>query len=358
MRYTFNPFILAFLYIPSRLYAFLVFLRNLLYERHIFPVHKVERLVISIGNITVGGTGKTPFAAYLCQHFSGMGKRVVIVSRGYRGTKNREVLIVADGKGKILAQPAECGDEPFLLAQLLPDVAVIVSRKRSKAIKEAVSQFDPDLIILDDGFQHRAVSRDADILLIDAMDPFGNYRILPAGILREPIKNIRRASIIVITRVERDEEHITLERIIRKHNPGAAIFTSGHRITEFVRNGLISKDAVLSPSDLAHKKVYAFCGIGNPDVFIHDLENLGAHVAGKRIFRDHHSYSLKDARDIEEDARLCGAEILVTTQKDLVRIPRIENFSLPLYHARISVNVYRMEEFFSTLERFLSRPQH
>ena len=353
MRYSFNIFVILLLFIPSKLYSIIISLRNLFYDRKLFTIYNPERPVISVGNITVGGTGKTPFVSLLCRHFSLQGKKIGVVSRGYGGNKSsNDVLIVSDGKGRIFAGARECGDEPFLLATSLIDVPVLVSKKRSKAIHEALHLFNPDIIVLDDGYQHRAVSRDANILLIDATDPFGNYRLLPSGILREPIQNIKRADIVIITRAEKDEEFITLERIIKIHNGKARIFKSGHVFSELVMS---EGSKTLKPSELSGKKVYAFCAIGNPDVFILDIEKLGAKVVGSRFFRDHHRYSQDDIKSLVDDALSASAEMLVTTHKDIINMGPIGSLQLPLYYARIQAVVHESEQFFAALEEMLAK---
>ncbi len=352
MRQTFNPFILSLLSVPMNLYRFVTFLRNLFYDRHYFAIFRSECPVISVGNITIGGTGKTPFVAYLCRHFLEEGSTIAIASRGYGGKKSSsDVLVVSNGKGQILCSAEECGDEPFLLAHTLQDVPVLISKKRSKAIEKAVQRFDPDIIVLDDGYQHRAVHRDIDILLIDATNPFGNYRLLPSGILREPIRNLSRAHIIVITRAEKEEEFITLKRIIKTHNMNALVFQSSHSLLKFVDE---DSGTTMHPEELSGKKVFAFCAIGNPAIFIMDLEKLGAEIVGRSFFRDHYRYSPADMKKIEKDALNAGAEIIVTTHKDIVNLGKSGSSALPLYYAELQTVIHSSEQFFSILEEMLA----
>jgi len=352
MRYSINPFMMLLFYLPSKLYGLIIGIRNFLYDKNFIGVYTPECTVISVGNLTVGGTGKTPFVIFLSRHFSGKGRKVTIVSRGYGGSKSSsDVLTVSDGKGKVFVGADECGDEPFLLASSLPAVSVLVSKIRAKAIREAQRTFSPDIIILDDGYQHRAVSRTVDILLIDASDPFGNYQLLPSGMLREPIRNIQRADLIIITRAEENEEFITLERIIRTHNRDARIFKSGHSFSELLLPGT---SKTLTPSELKGKKAYAFCAIGNPDIFIMDIERSDADIVGTRFYRDHHRYSSVDLETIERDALSAGAEILLTTQKDVINMASMQSRYLPLYSAQIRTVVHESERFFNELETMLA----
>ncbi len=352
MKKTFNPFILFLLSIPMNLYRFVVFLRNLCYDRNFFTIFRSECPVISVGNITIGGTGKTPFVAYLCRYFLEKGNTIAIVSRGYGGKKSgSDVLIVSDESGRSLCSAQECGDEPFLLARTLEKVPVLISTKRSRAIEKATQLFDPDIVVLDDGYQHRGVHRDIDILLIDATDPFGNYRLLPSGTLREPIQNLKRAHIIVITRAKKGEEFLTLQRIIKTHNMNALVFQSGHSLLRFVEEG---SGTIMLPGELNGKKIFAFCAIGNPDVFTMDLERLGAEIVGHSFFRDHHRYSRDDMKKIKGEAMSAGAQIIVTTHKDIINIGKSGNLRLPLYYAELQTVVHESEQFFSILEEMLA----
>jgi tetraacyldisaccharide 4'-kinase len=331
-----------------------VFLRNFLYDKKILKSYKSDVPLISIGNLTFGGTGKTPLVAYLSEFFQNQGKKVVIVSRGYKGSKSsKKVFIVSDGKGHISGGPGECGDEPFLLATWLPNTPVLISKKRASAVQQAESQFSPDYILLDDGYQHRAVSRDIDILLIDAMDPFGNYRLPPSGILREPIENLCRADIMLINRAEEDEDLLLLRRILRRHNEKALIFQLGNRITKLAR---LATGDTLRPEDISGMNSYLFCAIGNPHGFSLNIEKLGAHVVGYRYFRDHHQYTEEDLQKITDEAKEAGASIILTTQKDSVRIKRHEDSSfLPLYYAKLELALYREEDFLQALKDLLDQ---
>ncbi len=354
LKFASNPLLLLLLNPFSKIYHFIVFLRNFLYDKKILTSYKSDVPLISIGNLTFGGTGKTPLVAYLTKFFQSLGKKVVIVSRGYKGSKSsKNVFLVSDGHGQIFGNPNECGDEPFLLASWLPDTPILISKKRALAVQSAESQFSPDYILLDDGYQHRAVSRDIDILLIDAMDPFGNYRLPPSGILREPIENLCRADIMLINRAEEDEDLLTLRRILRRHNTQAHIFQLGNRITKLVS---LATGDTLDPDGINGMNSYLFCAIGNPHGFSLNIEKLGSNVVGYRYFRDHHQYTEEDLQKITRDASEAGASIIITTQKDSVRIKKHNELPfLPLYYAKLELIFYKEEDFLQSLTDLLNQ---
>lgn len=354
LKFASNPLLLMLLNPFSKIYHFIIFLRNFLYDKKILTSYKSDVPLISIGNLTFGGTGKTPLVSYLTEFFQSQGKKVVIISRGYKGSKSsKNVFLVSDGQGQIFGNPDECGDEPFLLATWLPNTPILISKKRASAVQRAESQFSPDYILLDDGYQHRAVFRDIDILLIDAMDPFGNYRLTPSGTLREPIENLSRADIMLINRAEEDEDLLTLRRILRRHNKEAHIFQLGNRITKLV--SLVTGDT-LGPEEISGMNSYLFCAIGNPHGFSLNVEKLGSHVVGHRYFRDHHRYTGEDLQKISREAREAGASIIVTTQKDSVRIEKHDEFSsLPLYYAKLELIFYKEEDFLQSLKDLLNQ---
>lgn len=353
MKYATHPLLMMLLELPARIYYSVILLRNSLYDKGIFKTYECQTPLISVGNLTFGGTGKTPLVAFLSKFFQSQGKKVAVVSRGYKGTKStKKVFIVSDGKGHTFGSAKECGDEPFLLATWLPDIPILISKKRASAVQRAQTQFSPDLIILDDGYQHRAVSRDIDILLIDAMDPFGNYRLPPSGILREPIQNIGRADIVIINRAEADEDFNILRRIIRRHNEKTIIFKSGNEITELVPMG---SGKSLKPAEINQLNSYLFCAIGNPDAFLLNIEKLGAHVVGHKYFRDHHIYTDDDLKKIDAKAKKAGASIILTTQKDMVRIKHPDLLSLPLHWAKMELILYEQNDFFQALDRLLNK---
>ena len=289
----------------------------------------VGATVVSIGNITAGGTGKTPATIYYARRFSEEGHRVVVLSRGYgRTTPMNEPLAVSDGKD-ILLSPDEAGDEPYLIAKKLPRVPVVVCGKRVRGALFAMQRFEPDVVILDDGFQHIALSRDEDIVVIDCTIPFGFGHLLPRGLLREPLSALRRATGFLLTHAD-GHEHEQVVDTLRRINPTATITKSRHRPVRLVS----MRDNAESRCDsLGGKRVLALSSIGNPKAFEETLIKLGADVVSRLRFRDHHWYDGADSERIQATAERSRADYVVTTEKDGVRLalpPRVPGNTLVL----------------------------
>lgn len=293
----------------SLVYGLAVRARNRWFDR---PGHAIRAgvPVISVGNITVGGTGKTPFVAWLVRRLQTEGRNVAIVTRGYRGRAGRGPYWVSRGKGP-MAGASECGDEAYLLARALDGVGVVAGSDRV-AGAVAARESGADVVVLDDGFQHRRLFRDLDLVLLDSLDPFGNRRLLPGGRLREPIGSLARADLVVITRSQAGSRFEAIERTVRAHNPRCPILTGGHRALGFVD---AEGRAVETPG-----RVLAFCGIGNPSSFFEDLLRCGVTVVGTRRYADHHPYTARDRARLAALASEHSAT-LVTTEKDMVRLP-------------------------------------
>ena len=310
----------------SSLFKSAVQLRNALYTLGALKSHDLGAPVISVGNITVGGTGKTPLVAAVASMLIDEGEKVCILTRGYGRKSPTERVVVSDGE-KTLVDSEEGGDEPRELSERLLGRAVIIADPdRVSAGRFATDNFAPTVFILDDGFQHRRVRRDLDIVCVDATDPFGGGRALPFGRLREPVRNIARAHLIVITRANLIGA-VALESIkeeLASFAPESSIVTSVNEITGY-RD--VASD---TPIDNLKGKVFAFCGIGNPENFFRQLESQNVELVGKHSFRDHKRYSKSDARSICTLAEEHGAETLVTTAKDAVKLRHLD-FSLPCF---------------------------
>lgn len=274
----------------------------------------LPRPVISVGNLTVGGTGKTPAVMRLAEEAMGRGFFPVILTRGYKGRINKPCF-VGKGDGPLLS-PEEAGDEAFLMAKRLKGVPVIKSADRYEGGCLALETFrdaERMIFILDDGYQHFRLFRDVDILLIDGMNPFGNRRLLPVGRLREPLEAIRRADIIVTTGSPTIPEPLLRE--IRNYNDGP-VFSSRHRPSFFCTlNG-----RTIPLKELSGKSVIAFCGIGNPESFKRSIIETGAGLRDIVVFRDHHRFTSHDLKRIERIARRYGADWIITTEKDIIKI--------------------------------------
>lgn len=327
------------------LYGAIVSVRGKLYEKGIFKSYDLGVPTISVGNITVGGTGKTPLVAFVAQVLAEKSEKVCILTRGYKRENEREQVLVSDGE-KILVSAGQAGDEPFELAQKLLNVAAVVAdANRAEAGKWARENLGTTAFVLDDAFQHLKVKRDLDILCVDATNPFGNQKLLPAGILREPLKNLRRADVIVITRSNLvDEKQIAvLKTELSKYNQKAKIFVSENKITKLTD----LKDFFSAESPEKNKKLtthhsplttnyFAFCALGNPESFFKQLRLDGFNLADAKRFPDHYSYKQKDGDELEEIARLKGAEVLLTTAKDAVKLEGLK-FTLPCFVVEIEL---------------------
>ena len=289
------------------------------YERGIFRKRKLPGQVISVGNLTVGGTGKTPMVLTIAEHLAAQGRQPAILTRGYRGT-------VEKGRNGVPQS-----DEVALLRERLAGRAQLgVGADRYKA-GMVLSKHGVDWFVLDDGFQHLKLSRDADVVLVDATDPFGGGMLLPAGRLREPLGALRRANIVVITRSVQAPSP-AIEAMIRRHTD-CPIFYASTRLESILRVPRL--DVALPQEDWPKARFLAFCGIGNPSAFFEDLRGWGFRVAQQRSFADHHVYTAREAAELEIAASNSGAEALLCTEKDVWNLRNVQLAGLPIYCCRI-----------------------
>ena len=315
----------------------LVFWRNTFYAVGFFVTRKLPCKVISIGNLTVGGTGKTPFVIYLAKKLQLLGKNVCIISRGY-GRESHGTVIISDGN-KILTDWKDAGDEPFLMASMLNKVPIVVDENRFRGGLLAIQKFDPDIILLDDGFQHRALERDLDIVLLNSLDPSPAYKLLPYGKLREPLDVLGRTDLIIWAKSNLQPPPALLKRKIInmkiKNLPG--VLGASPK--------LINNDnhKNMGLNDIKNKGVFAFCGIGDPNSFIKLMKKSGLKLAGFKSFNDHHNYSNEELNTLFEMANQSGAEALITTYKDFVKIPP-DTISFPIYALAIDFHLAENEE--------------
>ena len=319
----------------SWLYSKIIDQRNLRYESGTFKTHSLSVPVISVGNITVGGTGKTPLVALIAEILSDNGEKVCVISRGYKRSNPKKRVLVSDG-GKILADVNVSGDEPFELArELLGKAIVIADADRVNAGKWATREFGVSAIVLDDAFQHRKIARDIDIVTIDATNPFGNEKTLPGGILREPIENLARADAIVITRANLTENLDALKTKITNFNQHATILESENKISELIKLSSFSPDRdetqeTVPVKDLADQTALAFCALGNPENFYKQLELEGLIIKKTKAFTDHYNYSQRDIARLESLATKHKCKALLTTVKDAVKLYQLD-FKRPCY---------------------------
>jgi tetraacyldisaccharide 4'-kinase len=328
------------LYLPAKIYELVVRARLALYENGLLRTYKLESPVISVGNLTVGGTGKTPCVAFLANFLRDEGHHVAILSRGYRrGSSGR--VEVSNGED-ILCGPLAAGDEPYLLANSCPGVRVVVDADRYSAGKWLAEQKPVTVFILDDAFQHLRLARDLNLALIDATEPLTG--LLPAGRLREPVRGLRRADAVIVTRSDRISDRQAFERKILKHTD-IPVFYAHHEMTRMRR---LDEGGITDASDLERRRVAAFSGIARPERFISDLSNLGIKVVQRFDFPDHHRYEPDEFLNILKSARAAEVEAIVTTEKDaanLTGLPR-EMFGLsavPIYAAQIEFRCETIE---------------
>jgi len=340
------------LYLFSLLYGIGVRFRFFLYHIGIFKTEKLNCKVISIGNITVGGSGKTPMAIFLAQKFLENGKRPVILSRGYKG-KIKDIGVVSDGKS-ILLTPNQAGDEPYLMAAKLKNIPVIIGKDRYKTGLYAIEKFKPNVIILDDGFQHIRLYRDVDIVLIDLRKGFGNGHLFPLGMLREPLSGLKRGTFFLMKGIkplfEKNASQIFISLIkgLAKARPNGAIEHCFGYFTYESKNicDLFNNDR-LDVSILKNKRVIALSGIADPKSFKDTLEELGASVIKEIALPDHHSYTHKDIQIIAGEAE--NVDMVITTAKDAVKLKSFSIEHLPIYALDIEVEIKDLDIFEKTV---------
>jgi tetraacyldisaccharide 4'-kinase len=327
------------LYLFSLPYGGVVRLRAFLYSVGVLETKRLPCPVISIGNMTVGGTGKTPLVMTMARGLVRRGISVAILSRGYKG-KNISDPVVSDGQN-IFHSPEESGDEPYLLSQSLKGVPVLVGKDRSASAKVALQKFKIEGFLLDDGFQHLSLHRDLNILLIDSRIGFGDLHLLPRGILREPLAQLRRAHLFLLTKAEHPEACQVLETKVRQIHPSAPIFHSHYEPL-----GLVGPEGEWEAlHSLREKKVFVFSGIANPDSFSSLLRKSGMEIVNEAIFPDHHRYTEKDLSSIREKSR--GAERVVTTEKDMLKLKDLDLTNLSLRALCIELKIWEEEEFYN-----------
>jgi tetraacyldisaccharide 4'-kinase len=324
-------------------YSVIIGIRNFLYLRNLLKSYAVTQAglktsdraqasvpVISIGNITVGGTGKTPMVIWLCNMLGAKDIKCVILSRGYKS---------ANGES----------DEPAILAKNCPGASIAVNPDRLAGAIEAVRRHHAQVLIMDDGFQHRRLHRDIDIITIDATQPFGFNRMLPAGLLREPITSLKRAHAAVLTRCDlvSEDNLAKLTETINGINPNMVVARSVH--APVCARGAGDKEITLEK--LRAKKVFAFCGIANPDAFLATLGRLGVNLVGSKIYDDHHTYTARDISEICRDAEQLGSELIITTEKDYdkITLPPDSRTDLILVYLAVKLKFVEGEDRISRL---------
>lgn len=347
-------FLLAVLKALSCVFAAVVGIRYLLYRIGLLPRFPLGVQVISIGNVTAGGTGKTPVTEIFARTLASEGRKVAILSRGYRRKEApfwqrmftqvvTPPLVVSDGR-HVLLDAATGGDEPYMLASNLPGVAVVVDRNRVKAGRYAIKRLGCDTLILDDGFQYQKLKHSIEVVLVDSTNPFGNGNMLPRGILREPARNLKRADIIFLTKCRGDVSAVKEE--VRKYNTTAEIVECNH--TPRVLKDVWSREEY--PLEwLQGKTTCTLSGIASPKGFENSLRHLGAKVVWCERYADHHRYDSSEILYALNRTADMGADALVTTEKDAVRFPRFETVPVRCLYLRIAIEILAGGENFAEI---------
>jgi tetraacyldisaccharide 4'-kinase len=310
--------VMCLLLLPLALFSYVygtaMLVRSWLYRAGVFKSFSIPCRVITVGNITVGGTGKTPTVSLLARSLFERGFKVAVVTRGYLGTKTKSPLIVSDG-AQVLASCTEAGDEAVMLAAKLSGIPIIACRNRVAAGKHACVMFGADIVLLDDGFQHLQLRRDLDVVLVNAADPFGNGSLLPRGILREPFSALKRAGIIVLTKADSPVRVAEITAYIQGLNPDAGFFTASYMVACF---RTFTAGLIVTADELSGKKAAVLCSIGDPESFINMISQSGIHVADTLVYPDHHAYCAGDFTAIRKVAARVDA--IITTEKDIAKL--------------------------------------
>jgi tetraacyldisaccharide 4'-kinase len=311
------PVTYPFIYAPAKLYELGVRARAAFYESKLFETRSLNTPVISVGNLTVGGAGKTPCVAFIARFLGDEGYEVAVLSRGYKRESSGRVE-VSNGR-EILCGPNESGDEPFLLASLCPGARVVVDHDRYAAGKWLEDRERISVFVLDDGYQHLRLARDLNLLLIDASEPLDQAKMVPFGRLREPITAMRRADAVIVTRSDQPFDRPALERAVgRFARADTPVFYAYHKMTELIG---LAGGGDADPADFAPKRVAAVSGVARPDRFVADLQRLGMEIALRRDFDDHHRYTHEELSEILERAREARAQAVIMTEKDAANLP-------------------------------------
>ncbi|HEX4413560.1 MAG TPA: tetraacyldisaccharide 4'-kinase, partial [Lacipirellulaceae bacterium] len=289
-------------------------------------IHHVSVPVISVGNLTLGGTGKTPLVKWLARKLQALGASIAIVSRGYGAAAGQQ------------------NDEALELAQALPNVPHIQNRDRAAGAQQAIDQFKPDLLILDDGFQHRRLARDLDIVLLDALEPFGFDHVFPRGMLREPLAGLDRARVVCLSRADAvpASTRESIRRRVADIAPSAIWCELAHVATALTN----AADLTAQLETVHGKRIAAFCAIGNPAGFRHTLSTLGCEIVAWREFPDHHLFTPLELASFSDAARRCNAELILCTQKDLVKSPQERFGDIPLWAVTIEMQFLAGQQLF------------
>jgi 3-deoxy-D-manno-octulosonic-acid transferase len=326
-----------FLQVFSFLYLIGYLIHKSFYYLGLIKPKNLSAKVVSVGNITVGGSGKTPFVLYLAKKLRGKGMNFAILTRGYRRLSNDTIVLRKNDSFEIKWE--QVGDEPYLLSNYLPEIPIIVDKDRFHSGKIAQEKYKAEFLLLDDGFQHWRLKRDLDIVMIDSSIDLEKEKILPAGRLREPLASLKRADLFILTRVDQSVYKDNMIKILRRYNPQTPIVESILQVTSFEN---WKDQSEIELNQLKGKKVLAFCGIGNPHSFERTLKSSDLEISNA-------FYTRKDLLSLQEEAGKSGAEYLITTEKDSVRLPEISELTIPLLVVKVELKITSGEEKLSKI---------
>ncbi len=354
------------LWLLSHIYHVAVFTRLALYRNRLLPCHHPGCRVISVGNLTVGGTGKTPVVEKIARELRDRGRRVAILSRGYKSkrppllrrlmrrfSRKRDApRVVSDGKS-VLLDAARGGDEPHMLAQNLPGVIVLTDRNRVKAAAYAIERWGVDTLLLDDGMQYLPLYARHNIVLVDSQAPFANGYLLPRGLLREPHAQLKRAQLIILTKCAESDDHTPLIEEVRKYNSHAPILRSSHD-PRHLEDTLTGERHPLSL--IRDKRIGALSGIARPESFEAFLKAEGAELIAARRYTDHHRYTRDEVMGFLKRCKQLRIKYVITTEKDAVRLPifRTEESPLPILFLRVEIRMHEEDAFQKALDQMLT----
>ncbi len=300
--------------------------RNVLYRSNIVKSTRLPVKVISIGNITTGGTGKTPLVELTVKYLSESGRKAAVLSRGYGGGNPSQ-----NGDDEV-------NDECLTLKENLPDVPVLAGSDRVKNGEKAIDDFGVDCVVLDDGFQHLRLKRDLDVVVIDALNPFGGENLIPRGSLREPLQNLERADLFIISHCDQENEQAIrlIYRKLDQINHSTSVCESIHGPVHF---DCIADGPVLELEWIKDKRIYALSAIGNPESFAYTLKQLGADLIKHKVFQDHHVYTTEEINSVASEAQSLGADAIVVTQKDIVKIKKMNIKDANILSLKIEIEI-------------------
>jgi tetraacyldisaccharide 4'-kinase len=302
-----------------------------MYRNGVFKQLKLDVPVISVGNLVLGGTGKTPLVMHIARLLQKRGRKPAILSRGYKGKAAAEINIVSDDS-RVILDAVQAGDEPRLLAEKLPGIPVVTGKRRTVTGRHAIDNFRADSLILDDGFQHLALQRDLDLVLFSADTLLGNGRVMPGGELREPLSALKRADAFIISGVEQplNEHERSFVKLLNTLFPDTPVFTGSYQAEETLLKATSGKQDTISLQEARRSPLYGFCGIARPESFRRLLEQNGMDLAGFEIYKDHHSYSTGDIKSLADRSNSAGTQTFITTEKDYVKVREMlpDGFSL------------------------------